>query len=428
MDFLDLQAHLRAVGSDPHLAWSPRHDDLPATTWCRGAWNLLEHRGRLFVTVRDLGRPERFPPDTTGPEPVEVADEAEGCALLRDLVTRDSPPGGHRLLPTPDLVSRFADATGTAPRPPLFGTPFSATAGDSSWWVAEVDGQVELRARSTRPAVATTVRRPVPSVDDARRLLLLELATGDRHRRLGDARVGLPRGLTDEQRLARVSGASLEDLARGLLSERGDGVVDVLAEPVALHLITPDLAGVVEERTGWPVDRYGDGRSAHLGGNGSTGPRWTLREDGEEVELLRAEEHANPAHRVLRSRSLAQVQARLLVEVGFHRAGLQPGRVRRYLTDPGTCTATPSVLAGVPLAWAQREPPVDADDSGWRFFSVADVGDAGPDDGIVVDVNAVVHAAPTTVAVYLLPVGSDLRNTGAGWWDIVTRAMVDLTR
>lgn len=195
MDFLELQDRLRAVGSDPHLAWSPRHDGQPAGRWCRGAWNLLEHDGRLVVTVRELGRPAHLPPDTTGPEPVEVADEAAGCDMLWAEVTRVSPPGSHRLVgPPPDLVSRFTDITGTAPRDPLFGNAFVATARDASWWVAEVDGRVELRARCERPSVAVSVRRPVPTVDDAHRLLVLELARGDRHRWFGAPRLGLPPG------------------------------------------------------------------------------------------------------------------------------------------------------------------------------------------------------------------------------------------
>lgn len=431
MDFLELQDRLRAVGSDPHLAWSPRHDGLPATRHCRGAWNLLEHQGRLLVTVRELGRPPQYPPDTTGPEPVEVADEAEGCALLWELVTRESPPGTHRLVgPPPDLLTRFADICGAPPRPPLFGNPFLATRRDESWWVAEVGGAVELRARNSRPEVATAVRVPVPSVADAHRLLLLELASGDRHRWFGAPRLGLPEGLSREQQLARVSGVPLDVLATALLSERGDGVLDVLAEGIALHLLTPDLVRVVEECTGSPAGRYGDGRSAQLGGNGSTGPSWTLREEGGSFELLRTEERSNTARTVARSAWLAEVQARLLTEVGFAGRPARTGSAGRYLSSPGGCVATPSVLAGAPVLWAQREPSVAPEDCGWRFFSAADTGELGAEDAVVVDVNTVVHLSPAVLAVYPLPVGADVQLVQlagrAHWYDNRTGRPVDV--
>lgn len=55
-------------------------------------------------------------------------------------------------------------------------------------------------------------------------------------------------------------------------------------------------------------------------------------------------------------------------------------------------------------------------------------GELGADDAIVVDVNSVVHVNPAALAVYPLPVGSDLRRASDGWWDNRTDQRVEHTR
>jgi hypothetical protein len=83
-----------------------------------------------------------------------------------------------------------------------------------------------------------------------------------------------------------------------------------------------------------------------------------------------------------------------------------------FLHDAGGCVASTNVLSGrAPLKWLNREQPIDPVDTGWRFASTID-DDAYLSDSTnlrVVDFNTIVGVEPAVLAVYSMPVGSDLQ-------------------
>jgi hypothetical protein len=81
-----------------------------------------------------------------------------------------------------------------------------------------------------------------------------------------------------------------------------------------------------------------------------------------------------------------------------------------YIPNSGGVVVSKSILAGVPVKWMLREPSVDAVDTGWRFISETDDDAylADPTNLSIVTFNDVANIEPAILAIYDLPVGSDL--------------------
>lgn len=88
-----------------------------------------------------------------------------------------------------------------------------------------------------------------------------------------------------------------------------------------------------------------------------------------------------------------------------------PTRPPEFVRDSGACIVSLNVMNGVaPLRWLVREPSANPSDNGWRFFSAID--DEAylnrAENLTVASFNDVAMIEPAVIAVYLLPVGSDL--------------------
>lgn len=83
-----------------------------------------------------------------------------------------------------------------------------------------------------------------------------------------------------------------------------------------------------------------------------------------------------------------------------------------YIQGAGGCLVSKNILDGRGrLKWMTREPSANPADNGWRFFADID-GDTfvnTPGNIVVSDFNAVADIEPAIIAIYELPVGSDLQ-------------------
>ena len=82
-----------------------------------------------------------------------------------------------------------------------------------------------------------------------------------------------------------------------------------------------------------------------------------------------------------------------------------------FIPAAGACIASANVLSGAGrVRWMVRNPPQAPEDSGWRFFSEFDSEEYinDPANVQVVDYNSVCAIEPAVIAVYPLPVGSDI--------------------
>lgn len=84
-----------------------------------------------------------------------------------------------------------------------------------------------------------------------------------------------------------------------------------------------------------------------------------------------------------------------------------------FIKNAGACLVSKNILSGQgKLKWLLREESIDNKvDNGWRFFSDIDTSDYldNPDNLATCDFNTVAEIEPAIIAIYLLPVGSDLQ-------------------
>ncbi|MGW9349035.1 hypothetical protein [Nocardiopsis flavescens] len=321
MDFPKLQWRLRRAGHDAHLAYDGRHDPfrahLPAEqrergAYCRGAWNLYPlGGGRHAVTVRDLHRPSRYPPDRTGPEPAEFATEHEACAHLLETVAAASPPGGTtdfsvHALPAP--VAAWIGECGALPTRTLFGNPFVAGLSSESLRLSRVGHGYVLRKRSNLPPTVGEQVYSTPEWEDACRVLMTLVGDARAPRRPGLARVGFAPAVSGPERARRLAGAGYAEIAAAYGAERGGELLDVLQEAAALHLATPEILRAAEA-AGMAAHPYGDGRSVTFG---YWEGRYRLAETAQGYVLERAGERQNRFDVLAASPDLAELRARLL--------------------------------------------------------------------------------------------------------------------
>lgn len=83
-----------------------------------------------------------------------------------------------------------------------------------------------------------------------------------------------------------------------------------------------------------------------------------------------------------------------------------------FIKNAGGCIVSKNILNGKgALKWLLRDPSINKDDNGWRFFSDIDddVFVNNPINLTVCDFNTVANIEPAILGIYLLPVGSDLQ-------------------
>lgn len=83
-----------------------------------------------------------------------------------------------------------------------------------------------------------------------------------------------------------------------------------------------------------------------------------------------------------------------------------------FIKNAGGSIVSKNILEGKGrLTWILREDSVDSVDNGWRFFSNIDTDEFlnNPDNLVVCDFNTVAEIEPAIIAIYLLPVGTDLQ-------------------
>ena len=104
-----------------------------------------------------------------------------------------------------------------------------------------------------------------------------------------------------------------------------------------------------------------------------------------------------------------------------------------YIKNAGYCIVSNNVLNGKGfLKWLVREEPVNKEDNGWRIFS--DI-----DDDIFInnssnlslrDFNDIADIEPAIIAIYRLPVGSDIQlikeKNKKYFWDNITDKKIDM--
>ncbi|MDE3722905.1 hypothetical protein PWG71_16060 [Nocardiopsis sp. N85] len=319
MDFLELQRRLREAGHDAHLAYDGRHDPFRPTGpsarrggYCRGAWNLY-HLGehRYVVTVRDLTRPVRFARDTTGPEPAGFRTEEEACAHLWEILSGPDAPEGVRDIAfdaLPEAVAGWIRSCGGAPTRTLFGNPFVASRGSESHRLSRVGDRYVLRRRSNLPPTVGVPFHTTEVWEDACRVLMSVIGDRDAPRRRGLPLVGFARGTSGEERARRLAGAGFEEIARAYGAERGEPLLDVLAEAAALDLVTPEILRLAGERH-LDAQRFGSGRCVTFG---FSEERYRVREVEGRYLLERAGERENAFAVLVESPDLDDVRRRFV--------------------------------------------------------------------------------------------------------------------
>ncbi|MFY7066202.1 hypothetical protein ACOQFV_10095 [Nocardiopsis changdeensis] len=325
MDFPELQRRLRAAGHDAHLAYDGRRDPflahLPAEHrarggYCRGAWNLYPlDGGRYAVTLRELYRPSRYPPDTTGPEPAEFDTEQEACAYLWEAVAAQSPPEGTRDLAFGELpgpVAGWIRDCGFEPGRTLFGNPFVATLPSGAVRLSRVGDAYELRRRSDFPPTVGEAVYSTPVWEDVCRVLMTLAGDARAPGPLGTPRVGFAPGVPGPERARRLAGAGYADIARAYGDGRGGPLLDVLAEGAAVDLATPEILRRAEA-AGLPAYPYGDGCSITFG---YLEERYRLSRTGDGHVLERARERENTYSVLAGPADLEEVRALLLRHLG----------------------------------------------------------------------------------------------------------------
>ncbi len=86
-------------------------------------------------------------------------------------------------------------------------------------------------------------------------------------------------------------------------------------------------------------------------------------------------------------------------------------KITKFYKDPGGSIVSKNILSGKgKLKWCFREKSMNAVDNGWRFLSDIDTDDFlnDPMNMSVCDYNTVANIEPAILAIYELPVGSEI--------------------
>lgn len=106
-----------------------------------------------------------------------------------------------------------------------------------------------------------------------------------------------------------------------------------------------------------------------------------------------------------------------------------------FIKNAGACLVSKNILNGQGrLKWLVREEGIDSTvDNGWRFFSDIDTSEYldNPNNLSVCDFNTVAEIEPAIIAIYLMPVGSDLQlvkeNGKIIFFDNITEQPINLS-
>lgn len=83
----------------------------------------------------------------------------------------------------------------------------------------------------------------------------------------------------------------------------------------------------------------------------------------------------------------------------------------KFIKDAGGCVVSKNIILrkGV-LKWCVREKSLNNNDNGWRFFSDIDTDEYLRDANnmMICDFNTVANIEPAILAIYSLPVGTDI--------------------
>lgn len=83
-----------------------------------------------------------------------------------------------------------------------------------------------------------------------------------------------------------------------------------------------------------------------------------------------------------------------------------------FIKDAGASIVSKNILEKKgKLKWILRENSIDPVDNGWRFFSDIDTDEFlnDPNNLVVCDFNTIAEIEPAIIAIYLLPVNTDLQ-------------------
>jgi hypothetical protein len=178
MNFPQLQQRLRDAELDPFLVYDGRYNELNPTRdlYCRNALCVWPSKTGFRVTARQLDRPEQYPPDLTGPEPMKIYRESDINEYLWLHAVQASPARVRAVSPAdlPVEVASAIERCGWAPAASLFGNPFVATKGIQSYRIALVGDTAELHLFDhSVPTLETP--RAVGSLDEVCAALIDEL-------------------------------------------------------------------------------------------------------------------------------------------------------------------------------------------------------------------------------------------------------------
>ncbi len=105
-----------------------------------------------------------------------------------------------------------------------------------------------------------------------------------------------------------------------------------------------------------------------------------------------------------------------------------------FIKNAGGCIVSKNILEGNgQLRWCVRENSINPADNGWRFFSDIDTEDYldDPNNLAVCDYNTVINIEPAVLAIYSLPVGTDIEllieNNKRKFYDSLTGEEIDLS-
>lgn len=83
----------------------------------------------------------------------------------------------------------------------------------------------------------------------------------------------------------------------------------------------------------------------------------------------------------------------------------------KFIKNAGGCVVSKNIILGKGiLKWCVREKSINSNDNGWRFFSNIDTDEYLNDANnmTICDFNTVANIEPAVLAIYLLPVGTDI--------------------
>lgn len=109
------------------------------------------------------------------------------------------------------------------------------------------------------------------------------------------------------------------------------------------------------------------------------------------------------------------------------------GKKAKFIEGAGGCIVSKNILNhNGNLKWLFREESVNEVDNGWRFLSDIDTDEFinNPNNMTVCDFNTVVEIEPAVLAIYHLPVGTDLQlvveNNKRFFVDNLTGKVIDI--